>query len=125
MPRDKRLPRHIQDALKEQALRGNIREPDLAKMFAHFFDICGGERSVATLLYGEFTNAKEGSMTRQRLLDMIVRGLARLASKQTEDDDLGVLSEEDLERELLELADGVETDAEDSDQPAGPEPEAG
>lgn len=104
MPRGLRakVPMHVREALKEQAVRGKVKEPDLAKLVHHFFDICGGERSVASLLYGEFTAAAEGSQTRQRIMDLILRCLAK-TSENKKEEDLEGLTEEQLAQQLEDL----------------------
>ena len=68
--RRKRVPKGIQQALKRQAIKGEIRQPDLAKLVAHFFKNAGGEGAVAKMLYDEFVAAPPGGIARQRIMDM-------------------------------------------------------
>lgn len=129
-PPVKKLPQFVRNALVEQAVKGKVKEPDLAKLVSHFFDICGGEQSVARLLYQEFVAADPGSLARQRILDMLFRCLAKVTDRTPPDDDMGVLTDGDLEREILELTGEIESHGEtghefDTGPPAAPQAEEG
>jgi hypothetical protein len=99
----KKIPPFVMHGLKEQAVAGKTREPDLAKIVSHWFDVIGGERAFARLLASEFHAAPEGSQVRQRILDMIFRALAKMADAAPAEDDLSVLNEGDIEKELLTM----------------------
>jgi len=60
------------------------------------------------MLHDEFTAAAPGSLVRQRILDIIFRATKHVDDKRGPRDDLGALSDEDLEREL-EVAIGEAT----------------
>ena len=98
-PRKKRqLPRKVQ-----QAINGELSNPQLAEVSAHFFQIAGGTREIARMLYLEYQNAKDGSLLRQRVLEMILR-VARFANEQQAPAaDLALLSDEDLEKNACDL----------------------
>ena len=99
MPRKKtQLPFKVQ-----QAIRGELSSPQLAEVSAHFFQIAGGTRSIARLLYNEYKKAKEGSLLRQRVLEMILR-VAKFANEQQKPlADLALMSDEDLEKNASDL----------------------
>lgn len=114
--RRKRVPKGIQQALKRQAIKGEIRQPDLAKLVAHFFKNAGGEGAVAKMLYDEFVAAPPGGIARQRIMDMILRGLKWANESEAPQDDLGILTEDDLERELDQLIEEAAPDEPDTTQ---------
>ena len=109
----------------KQAIRGGIKEPQLAEIAAHFFQRAGGARAVARLLYEEFTAARPGSIIRQRILDMILRVTKFANEKSVKPDDLGLLNDDDLETELTEAIKSVERSAwvKDATAPGRGEPE--
>lgn len=84
----------------KQAISGRLKDPQLAEVAAHFFAQAGGPRQVAKMLYHEFRKAKQGSVVRQRILDMILRVTRFANEKNGPRDDMGMLSEGDLEREF-------------------------
>lgn len=117
----KKVPPSVRAGLKK-AVRGELRDPQVAELVAHFFTAAGGTKAVALLLYQEFTAARPGSITRQRILDMILRGVRFANEKQGVRDDLGLLAEEDLARELEDVIGGLPDDdaAGQAGQPARP-----
>jgi hypothetical protein len=120
----RKAPDHVKKAIVEQAIRGKVQSPDLAKLVNHFFEVCGGERAFAVMLYGEFAAAEEGSGTRQRILDMVIRALAKTSEANQGEEEMGLLTEEQLEAEILAIASEV-IDAQSSDEPTEPETEGG
>lgn len=95
MPKKQNVPESV-----KEAIRGRLKDPQLAEVAAHFFAQVGGPRQVAKMLVGEFQTAKQGSVVRQRILDMILRVTRFANEKNAPRDDLGMLSEEDLAREF-------------------------
>lgn len=87
-----------------KALKGDSDAPDLAELAAHFFNIVGGVRAMAKMLHDELHAAKTGSMTRAKILDMIIRVTANTQDK-TKKDDLALLTEEDLEKRIEQMMD--------------------
>jgi hypothetical protein len=84
----------------KEAIRGRLKDPQLSEVAAHFFAQAGGPRQVAKMLFDEFIAAKQGSVVRQRILDMILRVTRFANEKNAPRDDLGMLSEDDLAREF-------------------------
>lgn len=84
-------------AMLGEAVKGRVSEPRLAEVSSHFFNLAGGPKMVAKLLYEEFVASKAGSITRQRILDMILR-MTKFANERSgaDLDDLSQLSETDL-----------------------------
>lgn len=97
----------VKAALKRKAVKGDIKSPDLACLVSHFFDHAGGERAVAKMLYDEFSEAKQGSIVRQRILDLILRSTKYANEQAPPVDDLGLLTEADLEAEFEHLVDEI------------------
>ena len=91
-----------------KAIRGELKEPQLAEISAHFFQMAGGPRKVALMLFTEYLAAKRGSMIRQRILDMILR-TTKYANDKGGGSDLSLLSDDDLEKELILALDSVQT----------------
>jgi len=98
------------DADRTQLVRQAMTEAD--KSYGHhldevlwfFIEQSGGPRGFGKLLLEEFKSAKSGSVTRQRILDMLL-GLARFIEKQRPSaPDLGTVSMEDLQREFQFLS---------------------
>lgn len=97
MPR-KKIPQSVKKAIK-----GGLKEPQLAEIAAFFFEAAGGTRQVAKLLHDEFLAGHPGSMVRQRILDLVLRATKFSNEKSKGADDLGILNEADLEANLTEL----------------------
>jgi hypothetical protein len=117
---------NVPPAVKE-AIRGRLKDPQLAEVAAHFFAHAGGPRQVAKMLFQEFNRAKEGSVVRQRILDMILRVTRFANEKNAPRDDTGMLSDQDLAREfeaaMAELPEEVFNAAESASPVPGPGPE--
>ncbi len=103
MPSIKR-PTEVPDKIKK-ALTGDLKDPQVREIAAHFFHIAGGPKAVALLLYQEFEASKPGSLMRQRILQLVLNA-TKYANEQAGRgplDELGLLSEQDIEREILSL----------------------
>jgi len=93
------------------ALSPDLKLPQAAEVLSHFIHEAGGPRSLGKLLYQEYKDAKPGTSTRQRLLEMVMRLLSsanalhgsRLSAEELEDSDLA--------RELTELMTGIPDEA--------------
>lgn len=101
MPKRKTLPDQVRRALKERG----VQVPQLAEMVSHFITIAGGSMEMAKLMYEEFLSAKKGSIIRQRILDSVLRMLAIANQSLPRVEEIDLLSDEDLEREVKELLD--------------------
>lgn len=89
--------------LLQKAVHGEISDPQLAELVSHFFSIAGGPRQVARMLWDEYQVAKAGSLIRNRILDMILRVTRYANEKAPPVNDLGMLSEKDLDQEIESL----------------------
>ena len=103
------VPRRVRVGLR-RAVVGGITDPQLAELVCCFFEEAGGTRAVAKLLYREFKAAKPGTLTRQRILDMILRGMKFANEKNPGRNDLGVLTDDDLTRELESVVSRLSAD---------------
>lgn len=90
-------------------LEKEVEGPRYEDLSAHFFSAAGGTRAIAKMLYDEFTAARQGSMIRQRILDMVLRS-AKYASEKSPAVDVGMMTDADLEAELEALVGEAETD---------------
>lgn len=106
MPGKTKRVKHVPPSVKE-AIRGGLKEPQLAEIAAYFFEAAGGTRAVSRLLFDEFTAASPGSMTRQRILDLVLRATKFGNERNKAGGDLGILSEEDLQSMLHEMVNDV------------------
>lgn len=85
--------------------------PRLANLVTHFFDIAGGEREVAQMMYDTYHNPATSAMVRAKIMSTVLDA-TRFAETRRGDDlgDLSDLSAEDLDRlidrRLQNLADG-------------------
>jgi hypothetical protein len=120
VPKKQNVPESVKKALRRQAVRGEIRQPDLAALVGHFFRHAGGEAAVARMLFDEYRDSPPGGVVRQRILDMILRATKFANDKEAPTDDLGSLSEDDLERELTELIGEAVGDVQEGERAAGP-----
>ncbi len=115
----------MKKALVEAASKGEGIET-LAGVVEKFIRLSGGANGIAKMLHTEYHAAKEGSLLRQRVLDMILKTWKYVDESQGQLDDLGSLDDEDLERILKDRLQGLgPTDAEENPRPAGPKLEEG
>lgn len=116
MAKPKKLPAAVRRTIAEGATL-----PHAGELVAHFVAMAGGTRELAKVLWEEFQSARQGSIIRQRTLDMILRQLAAVTAGLGSHDEMDLLATEDLERELLRLMPQV-SDGEEAK--AGPGPAA-
>lgn len=114
------------------AVRGRSKKtPGLEELVQHFFQIAGGPRTVAKLMYEEFLAGRIGGQTRTRILQAVMQATKLVGLNQKGGEDLSLVSDEDLERAILEIRGGAGEEEDDGgaaggDQPAAPEePAAG
>ncbi len=103
------------------AIRGEISEPQLAELVAHFVHEAGGMKQLAAILWQVYTNPITSSIVRQRIIDLVLRSMKHVNDRATPRDELGLASEEDLTREaqaLLEKMADAEAETE-SGEPDG------
>lgn len=113
----KRVPSKVLRELRQGVIQGITRAPKISELVQHFFDLAGGERAVAKMLLDEFRSEKCSANVRSRILDVILRSLQFANAREAPRDDLGNLSEEDIERELLALYEETDGKEEAADTP--------
>lgn len=86
-------------SLKDDLLAPPQR-PSTEAFLDHFFSFAGGPAAVAKMLYTEFQNAPQGSLIRQRILELVMRSMGKADAKGSPLDDTTVLTDADLEREI-------------------------
>lgn len=96
----------------EQALKGELRQPKLREVGAHFVDIAGGPREMAKLLWQEYQKAAAGSLNRSRILQIVLQ-MMKDGDDGAGAGDLTNMTEEDLRRELEERVRGEAARAEE------------
>jgi hypothetical protein len=89
---------------QKDLLKGEIKEPRMREVGAHFIDIVKGPRAFAQMLKDDYDASDEGSLNRSRIMQLIVQTLK--GNDGEGKGDLTLLSEEDLQRELKELLGG-------------------
>ena len=82
-----------------QALSG--KNPDLSRIVFSVFHQLGGEDEFAKFLVEELQGSKPNGMVRARILDLMLRMMTIVTAKEPPKQDLGLVTEEDLERDLL------------------------
>lgn len=87
----------------KKALAKKERGASLAKIFDFFVEACGGERDFALLMKQEYHSAKAGSFIRQRIFQMLLQTGKFANERQGPEDDLGLLTEEDLALHAADL----------------------
>ena len=92
----------IPDAVKK-VLAGEGHDPHVAEIVGYFIEWAGGTRKFAKLLMDEYRNPDATPATRQRILDCILRSMKWANEQQGGTDDLGMMSNEDLEREAARI----------------------
>jgi hypothetical protein len=83
----------------------------LDEVFWYFIGQAGGTEGFGKLLYTEFLAAKSGSVTRQRILDMLLQLARFIEGRRPSIPDASTLSSEDLKREFDLLTQKMLSDA--------------
>lgn len=89
------------------AIRGEVKEPQLSEVAAHFFELAGGPRAVAKMLFDAYMSPNCSPMMRHRILQVALFTVKWANQQSGPREDLGLVSKEDLEREAAELFDKV------------------
>lgn len=108
-----KIPSQLMDAL-----RGKISDPQLEEVAAYFFHLEGGSQGVAKLLHDEFHRANPGTLIRARIMDMVLRMLTRIYDAKGAPE-LGILSDEDLEKQAQRLLSNVTEQAKTNEPELG------
>ena len=85
-----------------QAARECVKDPQVSEMASHFIHLVGGTQGFARKMLTEYNAAKAGSVARMRILDLILRATKFANEAAGFAKDLGLLSEQDLERLVSE-----------------------
>jgi hypothetical protein len=100
MPTEKKkVPGSVLDIIKS-GISGKIREPNLAELAQHFFDLAGGERNVAKMLFDQYRDPACPNSVRTKIIQFMLQHLKWLNERTGTLDELGNLTVEDLQREL-------------------------
>lgn len=75
----------------------------LGEIFDRFYEKVGGPVAFADLLFTEFNAAQPGSLTRQRILDVVLKTTKVLDERAEAASTLDGMSEEDLKREFRSI----------------------
>lgn len=81
--------------------------PDLKSIICAFTRRVGGADGVAKMLIREYRAAKDGSMIRSMILQMILQG-SKVISAKEQSRDASMISDEDLNREMTTLLDNAQ-----------------
>lgn len=92
-------PKKTEDTLKN-SLKDGKKLPHLSELAENFVRVVGGPSKLAEMLFEEWTAAGEGSLVRQRILDIITRVWKFASEADDKPDDTGLMSDEDLDREI-------------------------
>lgn len=85
------------------AIKGEVVPPQVAEIVAHFTVLQGGPRGIAKLLHDAYWDGRSTPATRQRILDMVLYAMRFANQQQGPPQDMGLASDEDLEREAQAL----------------------
>jgi hypothetical protein len=88
------LPERLKKILHKRA----SGDPQLSELLTHFYEIAGGPRAVAKIIHEELNKCKNDARLRAQLLRLILFSTKQLNALQGTKDDLGLLSEDDLEK---------------------------
>lgn len=83
-----------------KVLDGDVNDPQFTEVGIHFIDLVGGTRGLARRLLHEYRKSKPGSVTRQRILDMVLRCTKRHNDEEGGPLDLDLISSEDLRKRI-------------------------
>lgn len=93
--------------------------PSIGEFAEDLIEEFGGTQAVARHIVAEFHAAKEGTQTRQRLLDTAVRLITAAGKAMAPPKELGeLLDDEDVERELSERLERLDLDADSESEEA-------
>lgn len=95
----KKVPGSILDIIRS-GVSGKVREPNLAELAQHFFDLAGGERNVAKMLFDQYRDPTCPNTVRTKIIQFMLQHLKWLNERTGNADELGNLTLEDLQRAL-------------------------
>lgn len=83
-----------------EAFEGVAKAASNDSIVSHFIDMCGGARAFAKKMFDQYMDPGCSPMVKSRILEMLLRCLKFAEGKRRADDDFGLLSEADLDREI-------------------------
>lgn len=111
MPKAKKVSPQVLKKIRESG----VEIPQIADLVHNFMTIAGGPKALAKMMMEEYIRTQPGSLMRQRILDSILRLLTTANQAFVADSQSDLLTNDDIERELIELVkeipDGQETKA--------------
>lgn len=98
---------------------------DIVKVVDRLILLMGGPTGFADRIFKHCEASPDGGLIKTKIFDLIIRGLTLTTPKQNIKDDFGILTEEDLDRELRKVADIANANAKgQNDAPSAGEGEA-
>lgn len=85
--------------------------PSLQAFLDHWFAVRGGPAQFALDLCQEFDAAEPGSLVRSQITQLVLRSMKVADAKEGALDELGLISDADLERQLAQLGAKLVADA--------------
>lgn len=85
-----------------KAIDNAAAAPTTEQLVIEFMRLAGGPRKFAKMLYEVFVKAPEGGVVQQRILETIMRGMAKIDDGKKTIANLGHLTNEDLDRLIEE-----------------------
>lgn len=92
----------------KDALADAAPAPTTEALVVSFMAYAGGPQKFAKMLYEEFNAASPGGIVRQRILETLMRGMAKIDADRNPLANLGHLSDEDLDRIIAEKVASVQ-----------------
>lgn len=101
-------------------LHSKIEEPRLDELVGAIIHAMGGTKGAALFIVQEINSSTSGSALRKGLMDMLLRSLKAIADR-SQPGDVSLLSDKDLDREMVDLAQRMLSEGDD--HPDDPEPD--
>lgn len=92
-------------ATVKAAIRGEVEEPQVAQLISEFTRIAGGIRGVAKMLFDSMNHPGTTAAQKHRILQLVLYGMKFSNTQKGPRDQLGLVSDEDLERLAVSLLD--------------------
>jgi hypothetical protein len=93
-----KVPAHVKDYLS-----GKSGHPELGELVAHFFDIAGGPKAVASMLFQELHGAETTPFVRARIFDLLLWITKASGERQPPPPAMDLMSDADLLATYREL----------------------
>ena len=81
-------------------VQGKIKEPNLAEVAQHFVDMIGGERQLAKMLVDQYRHVETPQSVKTKIMQIVLGHIKTLNDKSGVIEELGLVTDEDLERAL-------------------------